>query len=116
MSTTLLPIAGLQPTANTATLLYTVPSITVATVFQLLVLNTDTSVASAYTIWRIPSGGTAPSSAVDQPQHMLVVAQPIIALERHSIPDRVVLAAGDTLYVLATTATVTFSGSVLQQA
>lgn len=115
-TTTFIPIAGVQPSPASPTLLYTSPSVTVTTIFQLVTLNTSLSVGTSYTIWRVPSGGSAPASGTDQPQNMIAYVQPIMALERQGITDKFVLAAGDAIYIWATLGTVTFTGSCIQQA
>lgn len=113
---TLTPITGVAPSASSPTLFYTSPALTITTVFQLIMVNTSLSAPDSYTIWRIPSGGSAPVLGTDQPENMINYVQPIMSIERQAIGDKVVLAAGDALYIWATAGTTSFSGSSVQQA
>ncbi len=116
MTDSLLPIAGLAPSAATITLLYTAPgSSGKATIFDLMALCTDPTVADVYEIWVCPTAAGAPTTQDDQLRNKVCHHQPLAALERQQIGGKYQLAATDKVYVRSTNGTVTFRGSVVEQ-
>ncbi len=114
MSDTLNKISGLSVTSDTVQLLYTVPTDTITTLINLIVMNQDDAITGTYQVWHVPSPGTAPADETDLLASKFILDQPIAAKERHSIDDREVMLAGAKLYIHCTT-DVTVRGSILEQ-
>jgi hypothetical protein len=93
-----------NPTASTSTVLYTVPASTQAVGSTLVVCNLDTTgVIATYSIAVVPSGQTLAN------KHYTHYTQAVDARKSVRLTLGWTLAAGDKVYILASTANVAFN-------
>lgn len=103
MAETLRVLAQITPSANSLTALYTVPTLTSATISSILICNQN---SSGSVIFRI---SVAISGAADDPKQYLYYDLPLSSNDTFIATIGVSLAAGDIVRVRADTTNVSFN-------
>lgn len=103
MATTYKILGQLNPSATTETVLYTAPSLTSAVVSTIMIAN-QASAAATYRIAVRPSADASTTA-----KHWIVYGATVGASDSTALTLGITLAAGDTIRVYASTATLSFS-------